>query len=151
MPRVFFVKNWFMSNLCDKKYHFTTNPSGLTCDSGWGAGTAHSIWLSNQHAPGCFGLSVQLNCDCDHVSTVWFVCCRILKLISSCAICIWGGFIWQRFCHSTLSSLLFGTSCVVVITQRWTSNYWFSHELVNRKATRNRKIRNKFFNGKIKN
>jgi len=41
-----------------------------------------------------------------------------------CAICISRGLIWQRVCHLTLSSVLFGTNCVIVITEYCGSNYF---------------------------
>jgi len=35
-----------------------------------------------------------------------------------------GDFIWQRVCYLTLSSLLFGINCVVVITEYWSSKHY---------------------------
>jgi hypothetical protein len=40
-----------------------------------------------------------------------------------CAICILRGLIWRRVWRLTLFPLLFGTNCVVVITEYWSSNH----------------------------
>ena len=42
--------------------------------------------------------------------------------------------IWQRVCYWTLSSLLFGTNCVVVIAEYWSSNHYTNTELIGRIA-----------------
>jgi len=48
-----------------------------------------------------------------------------------CATCISRGLISQRVCYLTLSALLFGTKCVVVITKYWSSNH-FHHQCIGR-------------------
>ena len=52
-----------------------------------------------------------------------------MKLCS--AICTSRGLIWQRVCYLKLSYLLFGTNCVVVIIEYWSSNR-FHYEWIGR-------------------
>ena len=53
--------------------------------------------------------------------------CTVLELNWCCAICISRGLIQQRVCYLTLSSLLFGANCVVIITENLSSNH-FHHQ-----------------------
>jgi len=55
----------------------------------------------------------------------------VLELNRCCAICISRGLIWQSVCYLKLSLLLFGTNCVVVITQYWSWNC-FHHQWIGR-------------------
>ena len=65
----------------------------------------------------------------------------ILELKWCCAICISKRLIWQRVYYLTLSELLIGTNCVVVVTQYCSSNH-FHHQSICRQ---NKKLQIKYF------
>jgi len=77
------------------------------------------ILTNAQDATTWLGCDVAVTCD-DVRCFLW----TVLELNWCCAICISRGLIWQMICYLTLSSLMFLTNIVVVITELLNSNHF---------------------------